>query len=140
MKLILWLSGLFSCSVFAVTLPDVFSDGMVLQHGVPVEISGTEWAGVEVTLSFAGQAKRVVAGRNGRWRIVLDSLEPCAEGSEMCVSGKTKAVFRDVLVGDVWLCSGQSNMYFRLKDAKGVKEAAAEATSPAIRILKVEPR
>lgn len=98
------------------SLPHVFSDHMVLQRNRPVNVWGKATKGENVTVSLNGNTASVVTGKDGKWKVALPEMT--AGGPyEMTVSGKTdKIVFRDVLVGDVWICSGQSNMEFKMKD------------------------
>ena len=111
-SLVLFLVGaVLSGTAFAVLCPGVpFADGMVLQRGMKVPVWGTADAGAEVIVSFADQVVRTTVGTNGRWRVDLAPLAASKEGRRLSVSsvGKTR-VFEDVLVGEVWFCSGQSN-------------------------------
>ncbi|MFL6332639.1 MAG: sialate O-acetylesterase [Pyrinomonadaceae bacterium] len=120
-----------------VSLPDVLSDSMVLQRGVRVPVWGTASPGEAVTVSFAGQTKRTTAGADGRWRVWLDPLRANATPALLTVNGKNKVEVRDVLVGEVWLVSGQSNMQFTLAETKEAKEAIAAASHPNIRLFNV---
>jgi sialate O-acetylesterase len=89
----------------------VFSDHMVLQRDMPVPIWGTAAAGETVSVTFAGQASSTTAGENGKWMVRLKKLK--AGGPfDMQIQGKNSLVLHDVLVGEVWLASGQSNMVF----------------------------
>ncbi|MHC4503386.1 MAG: sialate O-acetylesterase [Planctomycetota bacterium] len=100
-------------AVAGVTLADVFTDHMVLQRGKPSPVWGWAAPGEKVTVKFAGQTKAAAADRDGKWMVVLDPLELSAEPRAMHVTGKAgneTITLSDVLVGDVWLCSGQSNM------------------------------
>ena len=91
----------------AVKLAAPFTDGVVLQRQMTVPVWGTAAAGESVTVSFAGQTKSATASSDGRWRVDLEPMEACSEGRDLVVNG---VCVRDVLVGEVWLCSGQSNM------------------------------
>ncbi len=95
-----------------IKLPPLFSDGMVLQCGAAVPVWGTAEAGAPVTVEFSGQAQTATADAKGQWWVKLTALKPCAEPRELRVksSGGTRVVVPNVLVGEVWLCSGQSNM------------------------------
>ena len=88
-------------------LAGVFSDHMVLQRDKPVPVWGWADAGAKVTVTFAGRSKSATAGADGKWMVVLDALKLSAEPRTMTVNTITLS---DVLVGDVWICSGQSNM------------------------------
>ena len=100
-----------------------FTDHLVLQRGMKVPVWGTADPGESVTVEFAGQKKSVKAEADGKWRVNLDSMRASAKGRTLTVTGPaTKAAVKcdDVLVGEVWLCSGQSNMDFTV--AKTTKE------------------
>jgi sialate O-acetylesterase len=100
-----------------VKLASPFTDHMVLQRDKKVPVWGTADPGESVTVEFAGQKKYVKAGADGKWRVNLDSLPASDESRTLTVTGSaTKSAIKcdDVLVGEVWLCSGQSNMDFTL--------------------------
>src|SRR5579872_6760526 len=97
----------------AVKLPAVISDHMVLQQGMPVRIWGSADPGETVKVEFQGQSASVKAAENGKWTVWLRPLT-AAGPLEMSINGLT---VHDVLVGEVWLGSGQSNMEFRLATA-----------------------
>jgi len=92
-----------------VRVDKMFSDHMVLQRDLPVPIWGTADPDEKVSVSFRGQTKETAADREGKWMVGLDPLE-VGEPRTLTVSGKTSVTFNDVLVGEVWLGSGQSNM------------------------------
>lgn len=93
-----------------VILPKIINSHMVLQREVKVPIWGWADHGEEVTVSFAGQVKKAVPDKSGKWMVHLDPLVASAQGREMVIQGKNKLTLQDVLVGEVWLASGQSNM------------------------------
>lgn len=116
----------------------MFSDSMVLQRGRPVPVKGTADPGENVVVTFGEAKASAKAGADGRFRVVLPAMNADAKGRELKVAGRNEVVFKDVLVGDVWLVSGQSNaeMSFRSGVLKG-KETAAEAKDyPNIRAIK----
>jgi len=126
----------------AITLPGLFSNYMVLQRGKPVSVWGKAEPGETVTVSFNGATATGVADAKGRWVATLPAQEILKEGREMKVSGsvtKDARVFKDVLVGDVWLISGQSNaeMTFNWGIINGKEEMAAATNTTAIRAVKV---
>jgi len=88
----------------------IFADHMVLQRDRAVPVWGRADAGEKVTVSFAGQKKTTTAGKDGKWMVKLDALKLSARPQTMAVMGRNRIIIKDVLVGDVWLCSGQSNM------------------------------
>src|SRR4051812_39178555 len=102
------LSLLGAMPAFAdVRLPRVFGDAMVLQRGKPVPVWGWAAPGEKVTVHFAGQEQTcVAAAADGAWSVRLAPLDASGEPREVVVSGANTVTFKDVLVGDVWLCSG----------------------------------
>ncbi|MCP5535956.1 MAG: 9-O-acetylesterase [Akkermansiaceae bacterium] len=124
------------CSqAWSLTLPTVFTDHMVLQRGQNVPVWGTADPGAGVTVSFAGQTQSVKAGADGKWRVDLSALKASTESRELTVtSGSSETVIKDVLVGEVWLCSGQSNMQWSMRQSENGKEAIAAANHPLIRL------
>ncbi len=131
----------FSFIIYAnadVTLPKVISSNMVLQRNAKVPIWGKADVGEKVTVSFAGQTVSTIADAEGKWSITLKSLKLNAMPSDMIISGDNKITLSNILVGDVWLCSGQSNMEYpldyRLKKytapAKGTNVALEELSKP----------
>ncbi len=93
-----------------VTMNKVFSSNMVLQHGMPVPVWGTAGAGENVSVQFNGQTKTVITGANGSWKITLDSMGISTSPLQMVVKGLNSITLSNILIGEVWLCSGQSNM------------------------------
>lgn len=113
-----------------------FGDHMVLPLGRETPVWGVAAAGAEVTVRFGTRTARSKADKDGNWRVTLKDLSASAEGRDLeIISGNEHRILRDVLVGEVWLCSGQSNMDFPLAKAVGGKQEAALATGfPAIRL------
>ncbi len=119
-------------------LPAVLGDGMVLQRGRPLPVWGRARPGASVTARLAGRERGATAGPDGRWRVVFEPLEE-GRGLELRVSdGDTERVRTDLLVGEVWLCAGQSNMEWTIDAGilDGERERAA-ATHPDLRLFKV---
>ncbi|MCC3160425.1 hypothetical protein LJ737_24525 [Hymenobacter sp. 15J16-1T3B] len=98
-----------------VQLPRVLGHGMVLQREKPVPIWGTAAPGEAVTVQFGGQQQRTTAAADGSWRITLAPLKASGVGAELTVRGTNEIRLREVLVGEVWLCSGQSNMEYTMR-------------------------
>jgi len=92
-----------------VKLPSLVSDGMVLQQGMPVNIWGTADPGERVTVTLGDQQASGVAASDGQWKVKLGPLNAGGPFT-MTIAGKNTLTLRDVLVGEVWVCSGQSNM------------------------------
>ncbi|MGD9420094.1 MAG: sialate O-acetylesterase [Verrucomicrobiota bacterium JB025] len=107
----------------------VFTDHMVLQRDLPVPVWGRADANERVAVAIAGQQQVAVAGADGRWSLSLDPLAGSFEPTTMTVSagGGDEVVLEDVLVGEVWICSGQSNMQMAVNAVPEMKELAAGA-------------
>lgn len=122
-------------------LPDVFSDNMILQRNAPVPVWGTAADGTVVTVTFSGHDLDSTA-RNGKWRVVFPPMKANKKPQAMTVVARHKSEiinrkFNNILVGDVWLASGQSNMaYYLLKEKHGA-EALARSKNPLLRFFKV---
>jgi len=121
-----------------VSLSSVFSDHMVLQAGMAAPIFGTALAGEAITVQIAGQTKTTTAGADGKWLLKLDPLTAGATVLQLKIMGATDTItISDVLAGEVWLASGQSNMNFELsRTTNGAAEVAA-ANHPQIRYCDV---
>lgn len=119
-----------------VKMPAIFGDHMVLQRDLGVPFWGTAEPGEEVTVAAGGDQAQTKAGPDGKWSLKLGKLKASAEPIEVTVTGKNKIVFKDVLVGDVWVCSGQSNMEFGIKSFMTPDELA-KAEEPQIRMFMV---
>jgi sialate O-acetylesterase len=125
-------------------LAPLFGDHAVLQRDKPVPVWGRAGANDPVSVTFHGQTAHAVAGPDGRWTASIGPFEASAEPGDLVVAGRTTLTLHDVVVGEVWLCSGQSNMEFMVDDGGStyrVDHAEAELASadrPMIRQLKVE--
>ncbi|MBE6428861.1 MAG: sialate O-acetylesterase, partial [Planctomycetaceae bacterium] len=104
--------GTFSSHSFAeVKLTKAFTDNAVLQRDVPVCVWGTADAGEKVTVSFSGNSVETTACDTGCWKVQLPAMPGTFEGKDLTVKGATnEIVLKNVVVGEVWICSGQSNM------------------------------
>ena len=122
-----------------VSLPGIIGDNMVLQRDGPVPVWGRATPGEEVTVRFAGQEKHAPADVAGRWQIMLDALPASATPREMIVSAGNVLRLENILVGEVWLCSGQSNMEYAVGVAKKWAPAAAETDPELAQELKTTP-
>ena len=121
-----------------VKMPSVFSNNMVLQSGVPLNVWGKAEAGENIIVSFKGQQKKTVAASDGKWTVRLDAVKESAEAAEMKIKGKNEITISNVIVGDVWMASGQSNMEMRVKSCLNFEEEKKNANIPAIRYFNVE--
>ena len=121
-------------------LPSLFCDHMILQRDKPAPIWGWSKPGDQIIVEFAGQKKTAAADATGKWMVKLDPCKVSAEPRELVVQSKLenqKSTFTDVLVGDVWLCSGQSNMGFSVSAAANPEQEIAGAKYPGIRLFSV---
>ena len=117
-------------------LPHLFSDGMVLQRETSAKIWGWTDPNAPVKVSFGGEDHGTRADQNGDWHVELKGLKASAKGGELIVEAAgTKKVIKDVLVGEVWLASGQSNMEWRVANSSGAKEEIAGANDPLLRVF-----
>lgn len=119
-----------------VKLAGIFGDHLVIQRSQSVPVWGWASTGESITVKFNQQQKETTADKNGKWRINLDP-EPAGGPFELSVQGKSVIVLHDVLVGEVWLCSGQSNMEFQLKSARNAEAETGSANYPEIRQIKI---
>lgn len=121
-------------------MSSLFCDHMVLQRNQEVPVWGVAGAGDEITVSFAGQKKTAVCDADGRWMVKLAPLAASPEGRELSVRSKMEERMQraiDVVVGDVWLCSGQSNMHFRMASVENAAEEMAKVKQPMLRFFTV---
>lgn len=119
-----------------IRLAGIFTDYMVLQQGMKVPVWGWADDGEEVSVQFQGQRVTTVA-KDGLWMVRLNSLRASAEPEVMKVSGKNRVQVNDVLVGEVWVCSGQSNMEWPLSKAFESQVDIAASSNPQIRLYSV---
>ena len=130
------MSGWGSIASADVKLPAVLSDAMVLQQQQPVPIWGWADEGEKVSVTFGGQTQETTA-KDGKWKVMLTPLTASDKGAELTVTGKNKVTLKNILVGEVWLCSGQSNMEFVVRNAKDAAKDIAAANYPGIRLFTV---
>ena len=125
------------CTAHAdVRLPKVFSDHAVLQRILPLVVWGSAEPGEKIKVAVGGQTASTSAGANGVWRVTLKPLKGPGP-LEMVVTGKNTVTVKDLLVGDVWLCSGQSNMEWSLRNTDTGHQTTAAASNSMIRLLHV---
>ncbi|MEM6458154.1 MAG: sialate O-acetylesterase [Planctomycetota bacterium] len=142
MKLIAPALCVVSCvgtAAHGLELPAVFGDHMVLQRGMPVPVWGRSEPGEVVTVSHRGQTVAAVADDRGAWRVDLPAMSADARGAALRVRGAADGVevtFRDVVVGEVWHASGQSNMEWPVDRSDGHETASASADLPGVRFFR----
>src|SRR4030095_13527970 len=134
LSLLLMLSGLVRANV---VLPDVISSSMVLQRDHAVATWGKADPGELVTVRFSGQTKKTTADKDGKWLVHLAAMHANATPASMTIEAKNKIELNDILVGEVWLVAGQSNMQRLLSETANGTEAIAAATHPTIRLFNV---
>ena len=135
-KFVVLAFSILSCDCFAVVkMPRIFSNSMVLQQGENVNVWGWSDANAKIDVAFAGQKVSAVADKNGAWKLVLKPLKVSSQGREMTIfeNDKLARTIKDILVGEVWVAGGQSNMAFPLAKSKGGKEIIASANNSLIR-------
>ena len=121
-----------------VTLSNIFGDHMVLQREQANPVWGKADAGEQVTVSIGGQSHQTTANKHGLWRVKLDPMEASDQPQLLQVSGlKNQLSIADVLVGEVWICSGQSNMQWPLTNTYNGAVEIASANHPQIRLISV---
>lgn len=137
----LWLAAGAPSVLAEATLSSLFSDHMVLQREARVPVWGWAEPGEKITVAFAGQKKTTAAGKDGKWRVTLDPMPASPKGETLTVKSETRSQqseIRDVLVGEVWLCSGQSNMAAGARGSvHNWDEELARADYPSIRFFSV---
>jgi len=140
----LTLCGLFAAVVVpglsALELAAPFSDHAVLQRDTAVPVWGwSDHPGATVSVAFGGQTKLTRVNASGIWRADLDAMPANATGSDLVVSeGATTVTYHDVVVGEVWLASGQSNMEWGVGSSRYYDEEKAKAPNPLVRDLRVD--
>ncbi len=131
------LAILAATAVAEVKLPAIFGSGMVLQQGKPLPVWGWADAGDKVAVTFADQEKSTTVGADGKWTVTLDPLAVNTKAATMTVTAGEEVVkVENVLVGEVWICSGQSNMEWSVGGCRSPEDVAA-AKYPMIRHIKV---
>ncbi len=117
-------------------VPHFFSDHMILQRERAAAIWGKADAGAEVSVAFKGKAASVKAGADGKWRTQIETGKADATGTVLTISaGKDKIEIQDVLVGEVWFASGQSNMFYTMNRSPEYAGLIAESKHPALRMF-----
>ncbi len=141
--LIAALAAIIACNPSAaladVKLPHIFGTHMVLQRDQKDRVWGWAEPGEEVTVTIAGQSKTAKAGTDGAWQVQLDPM-PAGGPHTLTVQGKNTVKFEDVLVGEIWICSGQSNMQWPVGATKDVDLEIPTAKYPNIRLITVPNR
>ncbi|MEO6732087.1 MAG: sialate O-acetylesterase [Ferruginibacter sp.] len=131
--IVLFISATVSANV---KLPKIFGDNMVLQRDHTIPVWGWAASKEKITIRFNKQTKSVTADKAGKWRIDLDA-EPAGGPYQLVVTGKNNITISNILVGDVWICSGQSNMEWPLLNTDDAVNEIKNANYPQIRHFEV---
>jgi sialate O-acetylesterase len=137
-KMTIFIILLLACQVSQadVSMPYIFSSNMVLQRGMEIPVWGWASPGERINITLGEQRIRTKAESNGKWIVRLASME--AGGPyEMIIDGKNEIVFTNVMIGDVWICSGQSNMEWSVHQSNNAQEEIATANYKNIRLFTV---
>ncbi len=128
--------GLACLAAAQVKPANIFGNNMVLQRNKPIPVWGWASPGEKVTVTFHQQSRTIFAAKDGKW---MTRLNPEKEGGPYTLSftGKDKTVLKNIYVGDVWICSGQSNMEWTLANAQNGAAEVANANYPLIRHIKI---
>ncbi len=121
-------------------MPVLYTDDMVLQRNIPLRIQGMADAGATVMVSIAGQKQTVKTGSDGHWKVTLLPLPTGGPYTLTVTDGKKTLQYKDVLAGEVWLCSGQSNMEFTIKQVISGKRDIPLASNNQIRLFDMKAR
>ena len=123
------------------SLPAIYSDNMVVQQGKPFIVSGTADAGKEVSVRFGKQRIIKKAAEDGSWKVMFTPMEADGKNYKLTVEcGKEKKEYKNLVIGEVWLCSGQSNMAFMVKESSHMEQSLANTKGKDIRIYDMKPR
>lgn len=119
-----------------ISVADIFTDNMVLQRHTDLKVWGDADPGEQITLSFNGQKLETRANKKGNWIVILS---PMAAGGpfEMIIQGKNRIVLGNILIGDVWICSGQSNMGWTVAQSDNADKEIDKGDYPNIRLFSV---
>jgi len=124
----LLMAGVMESAHADVRLPHLFSNHMLLQRELPIAVWGWAEPGEEITVKFAGQTATVTTDAAGQWQVRLQAL-PAGGPYDLTVAGKNTVTFTDVIMGDVWICAGQSNMEWLLGFGQGGSDTNVHATT-----------
>ncbi|PAY18256.1 9-O-acetylesterase [Rhodopirellula sp. SM50] len=137
--IVLALLGGMSCSPLRadVRLPGFLGDHMVLQQQTPIRLWGWADEGESVEVALAGQTATATPNADGRWQVELPAMKAGNQAHTLTVTGNNTIEVKDILIGEVWLCSGQSNMEWSVAASANAKAEIAAATYPMIRHIKI---
>ena len=139
-KKLVFIAGLFASALLSakIEMPKVFSDNMVLQRQMPVKIWGTAEPNAEVEVRFGGQSSKIRASEKGDWEALLKPMEASGTSRNLSVfeNGEESKIIKNVLVGEVWIAGGQSNMELPMWECDTLEYAKQNADYPSIRYFR----
>lgn len=127
------------CLFANVRLPKIFTDHAILQRNVSINVWGWADKGEKIVVMLNKQKQSTVADNTGKWQLKLNGM-PAGGPYDLIVKGKNLIVLKDILLGEVWLCSGQSNMEFTLKSSQKATEEITKAKYPTIRQFRIKQK
>jgi len=123
-----------------VKVPSIFSNHMVLQRDKPIAVWGWDAAGTEVTVTLGETKATAKADDKGNWKVSLPAQKANAKAQTLTVKGTSEKTYSDVVIGEVWLCSGQSNMEWTVSISANPQQEIANGDHPLIRHIKIPNR
>lgn len=130
------ISGTYTGLLANVKLPQLLSDNMMFQRDMEIKIWGWADKNENITVKFNDAVKKTKTGKDGKWKVIFPAMK--AGGPyEMTVSGKNEIRIKNILVGDVWICSGQSNMEWTVANSNNAEKEISGADYPLIRLLEI---
>lgn len=134
----LLLAGATTLLRASVALAPPFTDGAVLQRDKPIPVWGTAAPGEPVTVTFSTHVRHVVAGKDGRWMVLLPAGPASVAGADLTAQGRANTqVIHDVVVGEVWLCAGGGTLPITVAEEPGARELIANARDPLVREVQI---
>ena len=135
--LFLSLCALLSDAHGEIRLPGFYTGHMVLQRQKPLRLRGWGAPGEQVKVSIRGASAAATTGADGTWQVELPAQEASAQPAKLVFEGSNRITLNDILIGEVWLCSGQSNMEWAVSQSSNAQEEIAAADHPLIRHVKI---
>ncbi len=123
------------------SMPAIYSSGMVIQQGKPFTLCGTANADDEIVARFDKKEQRTAAGKDGKWGITFNPMKADGKSHTLTIEcGKEKITCKDIAIGEVWLCSGQSNMAFMVKESSHAATSLKDCKKKEVRLYDMKPR
>ena len=123
------------------SLPAIYSDNMVVQRNEPFVVKGTANAGDEITVKIGKNVVETYTNEWGEWEAIFDPMQADGKSYTMTVEcGKKKITYKNIVIGEVWLCSGQSNMAFMVKESSHKEQSLTNLKGKDIRLYDMKPR